>query len=643
MPDGAAPSDATTPPSVTTPQPTNHVPDTPNVPVTSNTPESSPNVAPATAFAATLLVEAVRRGVQDLVLCPGSRSQAFALVAAELETSDRVRLHVRHDERSAGFFALGLARELERPVPVITTSGTAVANLHPAMLEAFHAGVALVALTADRPDELVGVGANQATVQPGMFGARIECRDVPAPTGRVSDRSVAQELGLAIATATAPMHVNVAFRDPLSSALPDLELLFAEQPAGVPAAPAAGVPDARGAAGAHDATGARSPTDSIHQIAPSDGVPTIVVAGDRAGKAAEAAAHEGGWPLVAEASSGARFGRNLVVAYRELLGAHSPHPELRDGVARVLVFGHPTLSRQVPALVARDDVEVIVVGRTGGEPFGAPGDVAVRTDRVEIVRGTGYEDARRTWLRSWVRASHAIVDAASSDPAAPDPEASTSTVLAERGSFARGELAVARERVDRNMLVDAIWRSTWPHDRLVLGSSRLVRVLDGRVPGKPLRVHANRGLAGIDGTVATALGVATGSQHALPSAESVQGSETISAAAAAGITRVLLGDLAFLHDAGSLLVGQGGEHAPRVQVIVGNDGGGTIFDGLEVANVSERAAMDRVLYTPHEADLGAIAAAYGWHHERVTTRAALEAALTSRTHDRVVIEVPIDR
>ena len=137
----------------------------------------------ALAAAVELLVAAVNGGVRDLVVCPGSRSQALALVAAELERVRAVRLHVRVDERSAAFFALGIARESGHPVPVITTSGTAVANLHPAMLEAHHSGVPLIALTADRPRELIGTGANQTTVQSGIFGPLINTTTLGAPDG----------------------------------------------------------------------------------------------------------------------------------------------------------------------------------------------------------------------------------------------------------------------------------------------------------------------------------------------------------------------------------------------------------------------------------------------------------------------------
>jgi 2-succinyl-5-enolpyruvyl-6-hydroxy-3-cyclohexene-1-carboxylate synthase len=176
------------------------------------------------------------------------------------------------------------------------------------------------------------------------------------------------------------------------------------------------------------------------------------------------------------------------------------------------------------------------------------------------------------------------------------------------------------------MLAEAVWKASWPHDRLVLGASRLIRELDRVAPGKRIPVHANRGLAGIDGTIATATGIALAAQ---------------SDESRPGITRVLLGDLALLHDASSLLFGAG-EPRPRLQVIVGNDGGGTIFDGLEVAATADPALVDRVLLTPQVADLAALASAYGWEYRRVETRGELEPALTP-TAGQVLIEVPLPR
>jgi 2-succinyl-5-enolpyruvyl-6-hydroxy-3-cyclohexene-1-carboxylate synthase len=147
-------------------------------------------------------------------------------------------------------------------------------------------------------------------------------------------------------------------------------------------------------------------------------------------------------------------------------------------------------------------------------------------------------------------------------------------------------------------------------------------VADTFVPGKKIGVHANRGLAGIDGTISTAIGIAL-------------------ATTAPGTTRVLLGDLAALHDSGALSIGRG-EPRPRIQVIVGNDGGGTIFDGLEVAATAAPELIDRVLLTAQNVDFESLARAYGWDYLRAATRGELDQALTA-TGGPLLIEVPLAR
>ena len=175
----------------------------------------------------------MRAGVRDVVVAPGSRSQALALAAAEFERAGRLRLHVRIDERGAGFLALGLAVESRHPSIVVTTSGTAVANLHPAVLEAHHSGVPLVVLTADRPAELRGIRSNQTTMQPGIFAGAVRLeRDVAAPEGAPGESDAAARLARdAVSSAhgfdgtgafvahpgPGPVHVNLQLREPLSS------------------------------------------------------------------------------------------------------------------------------------------------------------------------------------------------------------------------------------------------------------------------------------------------------------------------------------------------------------------------------------------------------------------------------------------
>lgn len=577
--------------------------------------------SPATDFSVALLGEFVRLGVRDIVLAPGSRSQALALAAAELERLGAVRLHVRIDERGAGFLALGLAVETGVPALVVTTSGTAVANLHPAVLEAHHSGVPMVLLTADRPTELRGIRSNQTTVQPGIFGAAIRLgEDVPAPSGADGEAHLARRLAQRATDAATgvetlapgPVHLNLAFREPLSAAVT------------LPAVPGPADP----LSPAPEASGLPAASAAADTVVLSSGKRTVVIAGHGSGPAAEALAREGGWPLIAEVTSGSRFGPNLIVSYRALLS----DPEWGGRVERAVVFGHPTLSREVPALIQRAGVESVVVAPSGAEWYN-PGHRVTTFARAVTVDAAAADDAAsrsaRQWVGRWVAASRHLRDELDSAEIAPDLEASTSADYRVRGGFAKSELAALRAPVTRGMLVDAVWRATWPHDRLVLSASRLIREADSRVPGKKITVHSNRGLAGIDGTIATALGVARASQ-AEPEPRS------------SGITRVLLGDLALIHDSGSLLVAPG-EWRPRVQLIVGNDGGGTIFDGLEVASSAPASALDRVLYTPHGVDFAALAGAFGWSYTRASTRSELERALTVPDGSLSIVEVPLAR
>lgn len=534
--------------------------------------------SPATDAACAVLETLVGLGVRHVVVSPGSRSQALALAADALERAGGIRMHVRIDERAAGFTALGIGRESGVPAALVCTSGTAVANYLPAVLEAHHAGVPLLLLTADRPPELRGVGANQTTDQVGIYRAATRLAvDAPVPEGHVGER--AEFAGLAARafdastgrggeSAAGPAHLNLPFREPLAGGLPE--------GFGV-AVPAA------------ERTTAEPPTATVLERGPR----TVVLAGADAGEAAVAAARAGGWPLLAEVISGARTTPDALAAYRGALREAS----LGGRIERVVVFGHPTLNREETALLTRSDIRIVAV-RRGGEALdlngGTEQTVAVRVGDGAGAAGVGESDG--AWRAAWERWS------------------------AEHG--AGGEPSSAREA-----LVAAVWRASGPDDRLLFGSSRLVRVADDVLPPRAVRVHANRGLAGIDGTIATGIGIALASH----------GDK-----GGAGVTRVLLGDLTFLHDVGALLLPEA-ERAPRVQIVVGNDGGGTIFDGLEVAQTAGAAAMDRVQYTPHSVAIESIAAAYGWAYTRADTTDALDAALAEPPAGPHIIEVPLPR
>jgi len=529
-------------------------------------------VHPSTLLAR-LTVEALRvGGVRHVVLCPGSRS---APLAYALGASDAVSLHVRHDERVAAFTAMGAAGA------VVTTSGTAAANLHPAVLEAHHGRRPLVVVTADRPKELRGTWANQTTeLQAELYGRAVRARLDLADVDAAKDPDAALRALVEVVTAArercGPVHLDLGFTEPL---LPDDEA--GELPVATPL-PTAEVPAASGVV--------------------QPGRRTVVVAGDAtdAGLGAQArdVALAAGWPLLAEPSSGAA-GPDAVAAYRLLLEL----PELGGAVERAVVYGRPTLSRPVTRMLNRPDVELVLVA--GRSDWPDPGRPAARVAPLDLAALPPAGDDRG-WARRWVRASFA---ARAGLDAALD-------LLARHPELPSGPL-VAR----------AVALAARPGDTLVVAASNPVRDLDlvvHRIP-RGVRVLANRGLAGIDGTVSTASG----------------------AALDGGFGRLLVGDVAFLHDANALLVPPG-EARPHLQVVVLNDDGGGIFSLLEQGELatqgqSEGAAFERLFGTPHGVDVAALCAAYGVPHRRVDGVPALVEALESPPQKTSVLEVRTTR
>jgi len=513
---------------------------------------------------------------------------------AEAQADHRIDVHVRIDERVAGFTALGLAQGSGAPAAVLTTSGTAVGNLLPAVMEANHAGIPLIVLSADRPEELRGTGANQTTIQLDIFGDHVRfATDVAAgidPAGAVATALSASQGRLAGIPA-GPVQLNLAFREPLT---PPLDGTGWER-----LNPVGGVPDL-------DPHGHRADHREAEpaMALPSNEHRTVVLAGHDAGPAAEYFARSLGLPLLAEPSSNARFGPNAVGPYRLLLD-HFDVDSLLP-IERVVVFGRPTLSRPVSKLLARADLErALYVPRPVAwfETGHRPELVLTQWDQLIGFAGRGPEG----WLAAWQQRAAAA-------------EFELDVMLAEQLNLTG--LALAR----------AVWARAAqdPGSNLMLGSSNPIRDADlaghpAEANAVPLRVFANRGLAGIDGTISTATGIALATRAP---------------------TRVLLGDLTFLHDAGALLLGTG-EQAASMQVIVLNDGGGGIFNVLEHGTLGQApdyaAAVERFFGTPHTADLGALAAAYGWRHTLARTTAELTEALDAPVEGRSVIEVAASR
>lgn len=586
--------------------------------------------------AAVVLDALEQRGLRDLFLCPGSRSAPFAYEAAGRDGLG-LAVHVRLDERSAAFHALGAARAAGRPAAVVTTSGTAAGNLLPAVMEAHHAGVPLVAITADRPPELRGTGANQTTAQPGLFAGFVRAEvdvvlpaPVPSETGDTDDddgpradlvrTAVLRALEPALTALEAraaheipgPVHLNIALRDPLQPEHPEAPASPGSSSPGGSSpktpAPLDGAPAIASAPPTRPRVEIPALDAAQHRLLErlAGSAPTrrsVVVAGDGAGTGAAQLASALGLPLLAEPSSQARRGPTAVGPYRALLDT-----DLGAQIDRVLLVGRPTLSRPVAALLKRTGTEV-----AAWRPRAVPWfDDSRRPERElptleEAAAFTGR--APQEWTAAWREAGDAGTRRALQML---ERSVRAATAPGGAGGARAGQADAA---VPGPLAARAVWEACRADGRLlVMGSSNPIRDLDllgapDPEPGTGVEVLANRGLAGIDGLVATAAGAALATGRP---------------------ARALLGDLTLLHDAGSLL-GLRAERIPPLQIVVLDDRGGGIFSTLEHGALGETAAyrdpVERFFGTPPTADIAALCTAYGVPAQTVQTPAELEQAL----------------
>jgi 2-succinyl-5-enolpyruvyl-6-hydroxy-3-cyclohexene-1-carboxylate synthase len=546
-------------------------------------------VNPSIAFASVLVDELVRCGLRDAVVAPGSRSAplAMALYAASAGSPGRpLRLHVRIDERSAAFLALGLAKASGRPVAVVCTSGTAAAHFHAAVIEADEAGVPLLVLTADRPPELRGTGANQTIDQIKLYGGAVRwfCEagvpeDRPGQAGywrSMACRAWALSAGN-VGSFPGPVHLNLPFREPLVPGDGDpgyLDESLAGRPDGAPWT------DTGGAATRADA---------------GDSLPAqlewtergVVVCGDGAALPDEVVdlAERAGWPLLAEPSSGARRGPLALGSYQYLLdsaaftAAHLPDVIVSAGRAG-LSRGQLALLRSVPA-----GGRHVVLTQGPGRWSDPARTATVVASRVMLHGEPAGAGAGRTtgWLRSWQDADAVARAAAES-------------VLAADGGLS--EPLLARSVAAALPAGALLW----------VASSLPARDLDRHMaPRADVRVLASRGTSGIDGLVSSAIGAALAHQ-----------------AGGGGPAAALIGDLAVLHDAPGLVLGPDEPRPDLCLVVVNNDGGG-IFSALEQAAFP--GPFERVFGTPHGADLEHLAAAAGLPYLRLERAADVPAAL----------------
>ena len=539
---------------------------------------------PSVDTASAILASLDALGVTHVLYCPGSRSAPFAYALEAGAFSGYARAVL--DERGAGFAAVGLARTGALPA-IVVTSGTAVAELAPAVLEASHARLPLILLTADRPAELRGVGASQATDQSRLFGGHVRSQvDLepqeasPSLVGQLT-RSVAAACG-APTGAPGPVQINVAFRDPLTPARPasdsgnEAVAPFVPRPTRVLRAPA--TPER---------------WEDVVGLATAG----LIVAGDGASPRALEWSQTSGFPLLAEPASGA-WASGGVVPFEQSLVASS----LGREVDTVVVTGRPTLSRPIQALLARPDVRVVVV-----DPHSPWVDISGNASVVVADLEPAREPIRAAQAEWAARVREAARDAG---------ERIESLLTSGSG---RTMLDLAR----------AVGAST--SGPLVLGASNPVRAFDLAVPALEGRVvHSNRGQAGIDGTIATAVGICLGSGYA--GEASAPSGERITA---------VLGDLTACHDASSLaLAASMGAH---LDIVVADDRGGGIFATLEHGRATSPEAYDRWFGVAQSVDYEALAAAYGVAFARADEPQELESLLARPASGPRLIHAPIER
>jgi 2-succinyl-5-enolpyruvyl-6-hydroxy-3-cyclohexene-1-carboxylate synthase len=530
-------------------------------------------VNPSTTQARVVVDELIRGGVRDVVLCPGSRNAPLAFALADADRAGRLRLHVRIDERTAGFLAIGLAAGSGRPVPITMTSGTAVANLGPAVVEANYARIPLIVLSANRPYELLGTGASQTMEQLGYFGTQVRAAislglaEDESSASRSFDAQNASWRSVTCRVLTAATGTRTANAGPVQFDIPLREPLVPE-PDSDPGDFPPGRPGGR--------PWTYSPPVSFDQPLPIDLTPdTVVIAGHGAGVHPNLAR----LPTVAEPTA--------------------PHPAnplhplalTRVRPRQVIMLGRPTLHRPVSALLADPEIPVYAL-TTGPRWPDVSGNSTATGTRAEI---SGAPDP--DWLRRCADANARVTD------------------------VVRDQLA-AHPLTTGLHIAAAVAAAVRPGDQLVLGASNPVRdaaLVALNTDG--VAVRSNRGVAGIDGTVSTAIGAAL---------------------AHPGRTIALLGDLTFVHDASGLLIGPTEPSPADLTIVVSNDNGGGIFELLEQGDPRFADVSSRIFGTPHDVDVGALCRAYHVDARQIEVD-DLAAALAERHDGMRVLEVKADR
>lgn len=550
-------------------------------------PASQTTAAPATPAAPSAVVaglivdELLRLGMVDAVVCPGSRSAPLARALVQAADAAKVRLHVRIDERSAAFLALGLASRTRKVTPVITTSGTAVANLVPAMVEATASGIPLLALTADRPAHYRGTGANQTIVQDRLFADASVVEfdlDGTAPVTKATAAQIRARIDRVVAAmASGAGHLNVRFVEPLvpdDDSVADIPEGRADGGPWTTIAPTNSNNVGAAAIAAHSANSATatSPANTASTATIDISRRTLVIAGSNAPHLPELE----DLPTIAEPN-----------AYAP---AHPVHPLAAGTFAQIppeqiVLVGRPTLHRGISKLLANPDIELTVVSDAENHGFGVefPDVTANARAVVKHVQTVGEQDPQ------WTK----ICEAASELAVKSVRETLTESIEAE-------------EPLTGFHVAAALTDSLRTGDNVVLGASNPVR--DASYTGLPfpgVNTYAGRGAAGIDGTVATAIGIALASDR--EHADEIRPPRTIA----------LMGDLTFQHDSAALAIGPLEPRPENLTIVVANDAGGGIFETLEAGSPALRGSFERIFGTPQDVDFEGICQAYGVEHVHV--------------------------
>ena len=545
-------------------------------------------------WGALIVEELIRQGVEGFVIAPGSRSAPLVSAVGRSRAARTIWL----DERGAAFHALGLARGSGRPAAVITTSGTAVANLLPAVVEAAMDGVPLILLTADRPPELRDVGANQTIEQRGIFGGYLRWSfDLPCPDDRLPARMVLTAVDEAVRRALrdpGPVQLNCPFREPLAPEPAAWDDACLE---GTSSWQASTAPFTRLEQGPGEPDAAAVEEVAATLAAAGEGLLlTGAAAWDDRGPV-QKLADTLGWAWLTDVRSQLRLGTAAPVHLPHLDRWFAAEPERwRPDV--VLQLGASLTSKRLQTSLDRGDAAHHIL-------------IDARARRLD----PGHRVTRRIdgALGPWCRAlAEAVADRA--QPADID-----------RLRAVHGRIETAMEdAIDAGGALTEPWAARWltrhmrPDHALFLSSSLPVREVDdyGALDGPPLRVAANRGASGIDGVVATAAGFARGSGRPCT---------------------LLIGDLALLHDLNALAMLT--EDIPLLTIVVLNNGGGGIFAFLPIAEHDD--VFSPLFDTPHEFRFDGVCRSFGLHYARVEMRSELEEAYTAALAEgaHAVIEV----